>query len=164
MSHGFRFAIAFTLRQEDAREDALAVDLGDGAGLTKWGITQKHHPNVDIGALTLKGAIDIYEQEYWITVGANRVAIPLGVCLFDGAVNHGPPTAVTLLQRAVGVKEDGELGPVTAAASRNVPRVLRQFCVLRGMRYREHPRWQEWGPSWEERLLENYAYCLGLPD
>lgn len=164
MSHGFRFAIAFTLRQEDARDDAQAVDLGDGAGLTKWGITEKHHPGVNVAALTLAGAIEIYELEYWRATRADTLSIPLGVFLFDAAVNHGQDTAVKLLQRAVGVPEDAVIGPVTLAAAQNTGRTLRRFCSTRGMRYAAHARFKEFGMTWMERLAENYAYCIGLPD
>jgi lysozyme family protein len=36
--------------------------------------------------------------------------------MFDAAVNHGPRRAVILLQRALGVKDDGVFGPKTLAA------------------------------------------------
>jgi lysozyme family protein len=164
MSHGFRFAIAFTLWQEDPRDDAQAVDLGDGANLTKWGITQRWHPEVDVASLTVEGAISVYYQKYWLRSRADQLPIPLAVALFDGAVNHDVPVAVTLLQRAAGVTEDGVIGPVTLAATRNVPRILRLYCVRRAQRYAESPRFKDYGHHWMERLIENYAYAIGLPD
>jgi lysozyme family protein len=164
MSHGFRFAIAFTLWQEDPREEAQAVDLGDGANLTKWGITQRWHPEVDVASLTAEGAIQVYYQKYWLESQAYTLPIPLGVALFDGAVNHSVATGVTLLQRAAGVKEDGVIGPVTIAAARNVPRILRLYCVRRAQRYADSPRFKDYGQHWMERLMESYAYCLALPD
>lgn len=170
MSHGFRFAIAFILWQEDPREDAQAVDLGDGANLTKWGITQRWHPEVDVASLTVEGAIAVYYKKYWLASNANLLPIPLGVMLCDGAVNHGVAKAATLFQRAVGVAEDGVVGPATVAAARNVGRVLRRYFYHRAARYAEHPRFRDstagpaFGPHWMERLAECYAYAIGLPD
>jgi lysozyme family protein len=167
MSHAFRLAIAFTMRQEDARPDALvtAVDVGDGEGLTKFGVGQRSNPDVDVAALTVDQAIALLRAKYWVPLQADPLPLPLAVGLFDAAVNHGPRSAVKLLQAELGVAVDGVIGPVTvAAAQRNPWRTLRGFYALRGCRYATLATFPTYGKVWMERLCESYAYCLGLPD
>jgi hypothetical protein len=41
-----------------------AKDIGDGAGLTRAGITQKNHPGVDVANLTEDQIRDIYDTKY----------------------------------------------------------------------------------------------------
>jgi lysozyme family protein len=41
---------------------------------------------------------------------------PLDLCVFDAAVQHGPSRAAKWLQRVVGAKQDGKIGPKTLTA------------------------------------------------
>ena len=63
--------------------------------------------------------IAIYHQNYWMDGKCDKVAAvrsALALPLFDGAVNHGIVPAAKCLQRALGVKADGMIGPETLAA------------------------------------------------
>jgi hypothetical protein len=178
MSHAFRLGIAFTMRQEDARPDdqVTAVDLGDGQGLTKYGIGQASNPEVAVATLTATEAVAIYARKYWQPLHADALPLPLAVGLFDAGVNHGTVTARRLLQQTLEVEPDGVIGPLTLAAARLDPwRALRDFYAARGFRYAElknfrlpvnpaNPEGKKIGHVWMERLCESYAYCLGLPD
>lgn len=166
MSHGFRLAIAFTLRQEDARDDAqvTAVDLGDGGGLTKYGITAASYPGEDIAALTVERAMALYERDYWEALALYQLPIPLAVMAFDAAVNQGPKTAIRLLQETLGVPVDGVLGPVTAQAARDRPDPLQAYTVTRAMRYMTLQSFPRFGRPWLGRLLRCLRYCEGLPE
>lgn len=42
------------------------VNLDDGAGLTKYGITANNHPGVDVSSLTYDRAAAIARKEYWL--------------------------------------------------------------------------------------------------
>lgn len=55
-----------------------------------------------------------YKRRYWAVAGCDQLPHPMSMALFDAAVNHGPKAAVTMLQRAVGAKPDGAMGPETA--------------------------------------------------
>ncbi len=57
----------------------------------------------------------IYHEEYWMPYCD---AFPIGAdyLFFDMAVNAGPRRAAVLLQRALGVFDDGRIGPVTKLA------------------------------------------------
>ncbi|WP_429885361.1 glycoside hydrolase family 108 protein [Geoalkalibacter halelectricus] len=116
----FERAISFTLQHEGG----YVHDPADPGGETRFGISKRAYPDVDIKHLTIEQARDIYRRDYW---EAPRIALlrsaEIAARVFDLGVNCGPATAVRMLQRAVNllqplerVAEDGRLGPVTAAA------------------------------------------------
>lgn len=92
----------------------------DRGGLTKYGIDQRSHPNIDIEALTLQQAKEIYKKEYWLPGKCDRLPWPLSLVHFDGCVNVGIGQAARFLQRAIGVRDDGVIGPKTLAAAAEV--------------------------------------------
>lgn len=85
----------------------------DRGGNTKYGIAQNAHPHLDIDALTLADAKRIYKQGYWDSVHAGELSPKLGYVMFNIACGSGPRVAVILLQRVLGLKEDGKIGPIT---------------------------------------------------
>lgn len=107
---------------------------GDAGGLTKFGIDQRSHPNVDIEALTVERAGEIYKEVYWERNGCEDMPWPVCAVHFDNCVNMGPKQAVRLLQRVVGSKDDGAYGPATKAAltaacdTRGSERVALEIC------------------------------------
>ena len=96
-------------------------DPDDPGGETKWGISKRAYPNLNIKALTFNDAIAIYHKDYYEgidTIADDRLAFKV----FDMSVLNGRVKAVKLLQtsiRALGSKisADGYLGPVTSAAA-----------------------------------------------
>ena len=106
------------------REGGYVNHPNDRGGPTNMGITHTilaAWRNVDsvsaeeVENLTRAEAVSIYKALYWVKPGFNflqtsPVVIEL---LFDMAVHHGPGTAVRMLQRAAGVKDDGIIGPIT---------------------------------------------------
>lgn len=97
---------------------------GDKGGETKWGISKKAHPNLDIKNLTYPKACAIYHEFYYNPVMEEIVYDSLAFKLFDMSVLMGSKTAVKLLQRALNdtvdtyLREDGIIGPMTATALR----------------------------------------------
>lgn len=124
MSDYFDRAFSKTIQHEGG----YANDPADPGGETRYGISKRNYPDLDIKNLTLEQARDIYYRDYWLATGIDQVRHEgLAVKLFDLAVNLGPQTAVRLLQRAVNdladptwrLVEDGILGPMTAARINN---------------------------------------------
>jgi len=117
----FRRALDFVLKWEtvfDRQGNAIAEnDPDDPGGLTKFGIDQRSHPNVDIRVLTKEGAAAIYLRDYWLPVRAHELPVPVGEVMFDIAVNNGRGRAVKWLQEKLGVAIDGVIGPITVAAA-----------------------------------------------
>ncbi len=61
----------------------------DHGGETRWGISKRSYPNVDIANLSKHGARQIYYRDFWTPV-AQRVTDPaMRLLVFDAAVNHG---------------------------------------------------------------------------
>jgi len=94
----------------------------DRGGPTKFGISQRWNPDVNVRELTRDQAIEIYWERYWLGRGYERLPEPVAIKVFDLAVNLGDQTAVTCLQRAlracgIRVKIDGRLGPETCGAA-----------------------------------------------
>lgn len=103
-------------------EGGYVDDPYDNGGETKYGISKRSYPNLDIRNLTLEGAKFIYYRDFWEPQSYKDFdSIELAEKVFDLAVNMGSKKANELLQRAlraVGnpVKEDGIIGKVTLAA------------------------------------------------
>lgn len=138
-------------------EGALSDDPNDPGGLTKYGISQRSYPNVDIKALTLDEAKSIYKRDYWNAVQMEHLPEGIRFDLFDMAVNSGVSQAVKTLQRAVGAGEDGKLGPVTIAAVRDFSeaQVVARFNGARLMFMTDLMTWQHFGKGWARRIAAN---------
>lgn len=108
----FDKAIEITLKFEGGLSD----HVNDKGGLTKYGISQKAYPGVDIRNLTLEKAKEIYKRDYWTPNHCDEMMWPVNLCIFDWAVNSGGFIARMNLQNILKVKTDGKLGPKTIAA------------------------------------------------
>ena len=122
----FEESLAFVLEHEcvykkghwgDMDYVASENEENDPGGLTKYGIDQRSHPDVDVENLTLEQAAKIYRVEYWDKYHCGELPWPLSLVHFDGCVNMGPAQQVKNLQRVVGVAVDGKWGPKTKAAA-----------------------------------------------
>lgn len=115
----FEKAIVVVLEHEG---DALTDHPADRGGPTRFGISQRWNPGVNVRELTRDQAIEIYWQRYWLGRGYERLPEPVAIKVFDLAVNIGDQTAVLCLQRAlracgIRVKADGLPGPETCGAA-----------------------------------------------
>ncbi len=115
----FIAAVNRVLEDEGGTERAA----GDPGGQTRYGISAREYPNLDIAHLTRADAIAIYHRDYWRRYGFDALPGPIAAKVFDLAVNIGPGHAIGCLQRALRatghrVTEDDALGPITSAAAR----------------------------------------------
>ena len=62
-SYGGTFDKAFDLVV--GLEGGYSNDSADSGGATRWGISKRSHPNLDITTLTIENAKEIYAEEYW---------------------------------------------------------------------------------------------------
>ena len=110
----FDRALDLTLRFEGG----YANHPDDPGGETKYGISKRAYPHLDIRNLTREQAAEIYRRDYWRAARCDELPEQVAIAHFDCAVNCGVETAARILQRAANVKDDGEIGPVTLAAVR----------------------------------------------
>ncbi len=130
-----------------------AVNVGVCRG-TKYGISAAAYPSLDIASITLWQAQAIYERDFWPAV-YNKLPAPLAVLTFDAAVNSGIEQAAKWLQRALGVVQDGQIGPVTvdAALMADVPSVAAQMLAARIVFMSGLPTWAVFRDGWAVRLF-----------
>lgn len=89
---------------------------GDPGGETKFGISKRAYPNVNIKDLTRQQAIELYRKDYWNDIQGDSLPPAVAYAMLDAAINSGETRAIMWLQRAAGVAEDGKYGPVSKAA------------------------------------------------
>lgn len=77
---------------------------------------------------------DLYLDDYWIPSRCDDMPTLLKLPVFDCAINSGPRTAISLLQRALGVEADGVVGPHTIVAAHE-PEALERFIAERAVFY-----------------------------
>jgi len=98
-------------------EGGYVNDPEDAGGETKYGISKRQYPTLDIKNLTKEKAIEIYKKDYFDRIGLSAITdSSVSWKLFDIAVNMGTGTSVRLAQQVVGEKEDGVMGAKTLAA------------------------------------------------
>lgn len=78
----------------------------------------------DVRLWTQGHTVAFYRQEYWDKIRGSELPAQIAMLTFDSAVNEGVPTAIPHLQRTLGVKVDGIVGPDTLAAADSATRLL----------------------------------------
>lgn len=128
---------------------------------THWGISKRFYPDLDIRNLTRDQAVCLYRRDYWAKLRAQDLPPVVGFTVLDCAVNHGRGQAARWLQRAIGVADDGIIGPVTLAAARSADpndTVLR----MNAERLRFYARlstFNDFGRGWTRRVADNLDFA-----
>lgn len=133
------------------------VGVGQLKG-TKFGISAMTYPGEDIEGMTLDRAKQLYARDFWGKAGADLVPDVLRYDVFDTAVNSGTKRAVQFIQRALGVADDGVIGPVTTLALSHIDpyRLLARFNGHRLDFLNDNPElWATYGRGWSQRIAEN---------
>lgn len=148
-------------------EQAFAILIGneggyvnnpdDPGGETKFGLSKRSYPQIDIAKVTLDDARAIYRRDFWNQVRGDELPPPLALLVFDAAVNSGPAQSVRWLQAALGTRTDGIIGPVTLGivaqrqgqgADLLVELLVRRALFMVGLR-----TWRVFGTGWLRRLF-----------
>lgn len=165
-SKAFDLAVAFLI---DRLEGGARL-VTDSGGKTRFGISQRAYPDLDVEHLQRGVAEALYLRDYWLKVRADELEPGLGLMLFDTAVNAGVAQAVKLLQRVLVVEDDGVLGPVTlSAAKRYVPssELRARYGEIRVRNYEElartKPVYHQYLFGWRMRVMRvaDYAGHIG---
>jgi len=155
----FEFAAGKTDRLTECLPFVLKWEGGysnhpsDRGGATMRGIIQSVYdlwrraaglPSAPVKEISDSDVREIYRRRYWILSKANLLPAPLDLIHFDTAVNCGTNGAAKLLQRSLGIKADGVIGPVTLAAVRSqtetgaeVKALCDEYIDRRDQRYRD---------------------------
>jgi len=147
----------------------------DPGGATKFGVTRKSLANwrgvkpwwrLPRSAVKQLGRVEvskIYFEHYWLQSGADKMPGAIGFAVFDFAVNSGPLRAVKQLQRLLGVRPDGTIGPVTEMALRNFCRehgeekLVRVYISSRHDFLKSLRTFKVFGKGWTNRIENVFA-------
>ena len=132
--------------------------------MTNLGVTKKvweewvGHP-VDEAAMRALGPQDVaplYKKNYWDKIHGDQLPAGVDYACFDYAVNSGVGRAAKTLQKAVGVAQDGAIGPATLAAveSQNPRELATEICEIRLNFLQSLSTFDTFGKGWSRRVAE----------
>lgn len=162
MKRNFRKALSFVLVHEGGYVDHPL----DPGGATNFGITRRtlarwrgirpwwKLPKLEVRALSRREAGEIYRAKYWDAVSGDDLPSGVDYAIFDYAVNSGPARATRELQRAIGARVDGVVGPMTLkAVSRHHPKTIIRRVLRRRLSFLQRLRtWRAFGRGWSNRV------------
>jgi lysozyme family protein len=158
----FERAIEFTLKWEGGE----TVDTG---GYTKFGISQKAYPYLDIKNLTLEQAKEIYKRDYWNQIKGDELPQRIALVVFDTAVNVGVKRASRLLQETLNryfhknLVTDGIIGRKTIETVRSVneKELVEKYLVERATFYSRLPEhYNTYKRGWLNRVFDLYREAM----
>ncbi len=167
------------------REGGFVNDPSDRGGPTNHGITQAtlsqylRRPATieDVRALTVEQAREIYMRNYYLLPRFDTLPEEIRAQVVDTGVNHGPGTAIKMLQHVINdagiavLDVDGRLGPVSrdaaAKAQREMGPYLTNALVVERLAFYERliqrdPSQRRFRRGWRTRALEFWVDIPGL--
>ena len=166
MRSNFEAALAVVRRWEGG----LVDHPSDPGGITKWGISLRFLRGIgfdvngdgvvdgrDIRQLTEEQVSDLYRGNFWDICRCDDLPAGVDLIVFDCAVNQGPGRSTRLLQKSVGARADGNIGPKTMAAIRRKTEwgthgVIEEFSARRAVHYSSLRNVIVFGLGWFRRL------------
>jgi len=108
-----------------------------------------------------------YVDRYWTPSCCGELPAHLALFVFDSAVHHGVRAAALLLQRGLGVKEDGVIGPRTIERAREMWGDGLELCLveraeLMRLIHQRRPESLVFRKGWSRRLFSLYREALYL--
>ena len=153
MNKGLDKAIQLVLKHEGG----YVNHPEDPGGETKYGISKRAYPDVDIANLTEYDARCIYKKDYWDKVKGDELPAALALVVFDTAVNMGIRRAVKFLQETVNAQPiDGIIGPITisnACKAFDHPEfIIDSYLNKRIKKYQSLSTFKTFGKGWIRRV------------
>lgn len=148
-------------------EGGLVDDKYDPGGKTKWGLSTRFLKKIGIkkvDIVTRDMMISIYSNYFWLPCKCDKLFPYLSLAVFDCAVNQGVPRAIKILQKTLGVKVDGIIGPKTLSAASTIRSqlALRDYMARRAVHYSSLIKIIRYGLGWFRRLFDIHHRCILL--
>lgn len=131
-------------------------------GETNFGLSKTNHPTLKLKGLTAEGAVAVYKSEYWDKSSCDELPPMTAVVMFDCAIDQGVVIAARLLQSALGVKVDGDIGPKTlkAAAKMDDGELSEALLAWRLHRYAHSPQSINHMRDWSRRVMALHRFLI----
>jgi lysozyme family protein len=140
-------------------EGGYSFNPADPGGETNFGVTKKVALSFGYTGPMKDMPIDfakhVYEQGYWKPCHCDELPESIRYDVLDAAVNSGISQSVKWLQRAVGVTDDGVIGPQTLAACTATPHINSKFNGQRLFFMTGLASWDVFGKGWARRIADN---------
>ena len=141
----------------------------DPGGETKYGISKRAYPDVDIAELTKDDAADLYKRDYWDRIKGDDLPVGVACVVMDYAVNSGISRASKALQSVCGIANgDGVIGPATLNAVWTTVKNTSEEDVITAVTeqrqgfIRALSIYDTFGKGWERRIEETRAKAMEL--
>ena len=170
MIENFEKSLNMLLKSEGGFVDNPA----DPGGMTNLGVTAKTWGSFmgrdtnekEMRNLTPEKVAPLYEKKYWDACMCDDLPSGIDYLMFDFAVNAGPGRAIKMLQKVIGVPEDGSIGPVTLQniAVTDKTDLIARFSNAKKEFYESLPTFATFGKGWLKRIDEargNASSMLG---
>ncbi|HHF0477235.1 TPA: glycoside hydrolase family 108 protein [Haemophilus influenzae] len=145
-------------------EGGYVNDPRDPGSETNWGVTkrtaQANGYTGNMKTMMRQQAYEIYYRAFWLRYNCEQMPDAVAYQFFDAAVNHGFGNASRMLQRAVGVLDDGIIGKYSLEAINRNP-ISDTLMVLNGERLNFYIRlnnFDRYGKGWVNRVAQNLRY------
>jgi lysozyme family protein len=138
-------------------------DPQDPGGETKYGISKRAFPNLDIKNLTLDEAKKIYKERYWDKIQGDALPYHVALPVFDLAVNAGVGLASMMLQECLpGIMVDGQIGPKTVKAANEIDKLtfISKYTKERIMFYASLKGFPRYGNGWVSRAISTLLLAM----
>ena len=160
MKENFDVALKALLKHEGGYVNHPA----DPGGMTNLGVTKRvweEFVGHEVDEQTMRGltpelVAPLYKKRYWDAVRGDDLPSGVDIAVFDCAVNSGVGRASKFLQKAVGVADDGKIGPATlrAVASKNPKELVVTLSDQRQKFLESLPTFATFGKGWSRRVAE----------
>lgn len=147
-----------------AHEGGFVNHPSDPGGMTNLGVTKRVWEDytkrpadeAEMRALTPERVAPLYRAFYWDVCRGDDLPAGVDYAVFDTAVNSGPGRAGKLLQRTLGVADDGRIGPGTlgAAQKADVKDLIDKMCDNRLAFLQALQTWKVFGKGWGKRVAD----------
>lgn len=144
----------------------------DPGGMTNLGVTKKVWEawigkavgESEMRALTPKLVAPMYRKRYWDAVKGDELPTGLDYLMFDFAVNAGPGRAIQTMQKALGTKPDGAIGPKTMQALKDADQadLIAKFSMEKELFYKSLPTFATFGKGWMRRVAEAQSHAVTM--
>lgn len=121
---------------------------------TKYGISAMAYPNEDIKNLTQERAIELFKKDYWDKCKCDDLPDALSIIVSDCAYNSGYIRANKILQKCLGVAEDGIIGKITLGKIKDfdLKDLVEKYSENRLLFLKSLSTWNIYGKGWGNRV------------